>query len=88
MRSMLDTKEGWQAEGAYGTRVYHYIRETMALCRGLGFYRGDLVPDVPTAPRGNHDCAKCFRILRGKQQAAKAAKQAATPAEPGEGEKR
>lgn len=64
--------EGWQAERGQGTRVYHYIRNTMALCRGLGFYRGDLAPDA-NGPKNNEDCAKCFRILRGQQQAAKLA---------------
>lgn len=75
MKSLLDTKEGWQAEMTPGARSFHFIRETMALCRKVGFYRGDLVPDVPTSPKGNDDCTKCFRILRGQQQAAKAAKE-------------
>lgn len=72
LRSMLDTKEGWQAQKRDGLRVYHFIRETMALCRGFGFYTGDLVPDVASAPRGNEDCAKCFRLLRTEQRKAKA----------------
>lgn len=67
LRSMLDTKSGWQAYKNDGTRVYHFIRDTFALCRGLGFYTGDLIPDVPGAPRDSIDCAKCFRILRREQ---------------------
>lgn len=77
MKSMLDVNEGWMAERGYGTRVYHYIREGMALCRGLAFYRAEMIPDTG-APKGNADCAKCFRILRGQTQAQKlAAKPAA-----------
>lgn len=71
LRSMLDTKQGWQSQHGGGARVYHFIRDTFALCRGLGFYTGDLVPDVPSAPRGNEDCAKCFRLLRAEQKRAK-----------------
>ena len=70
LKSMLDVKEGWQAEKYTTMRVYHYIRDMMALCRGLGFYRGDLVPDVASAPRGNEDCAKCYRLLRLEQKRA------------------
>lgn len=77
LRSMLDTKEGWQAEKHSNLRVYHFIRDTMALCRGFGFYTGDLVPDIPTAPQGDDDCAKCFRLLRAEQRRAS---KAATPA--------
>ena len=71
LKSMLDTKEGWQAEKHSNLRVYHFIRETVALCRGLMFYTGDLVPDIPTAPRGDEDCAKCFRLLRAQQRRGK-----------------
>lgn len=69
LKSMLDTKAGWQADRHPTQRVYHYIYETMALCRGLGFYTGDLVPHIAGNPRGNEDCAKCYRLLtkeRGK----------------------
>ncbi len=60
---MLDTKEGWQAARNNNTRVYHYIRETFSLCGKLGFYVGDLIPYVK-APRGNEDCAACYRKLQ------------------------
>ena len=74
LRSMLDAKEGWQAEKRTEQRVYHYIRDRFALCRGLGFYQGDFVPDVATAPKGNDDCSRCYRLLRAEQRrAAKAA---------------
>lgn len=75
LKSMLDTKEGWQAEKHSHLKVYHFIRDTMALCRGFGFYTGDLVPDTG-APRGNEDCAKCYRLLRAEQK--RAAKKSAT----------
>ena len=71
LKSMLDVKEGWQADAHIGQRVFHYIRDTMALCRGLGFYTGDLIPDTG-APRDAQDCAKCFRILRGQKRTKKA----------------
>lgn len=67
VKPMTGAKEGWQAM-RHGGRVYHYIRESMALCRGLGFYTADLVPDVPNAPRDNEDCAACFRLLRNEQK--------------------
>jgi hypothetical protein len=63
---MLGLKEGWQDQTA--GRVFHYIRETMALCRGYGFYTGELVPDVENRPRDNAECAKCFRLLRNEQR--------------------
>ena len=73
MRSVNEVanRRGWMAERNPSTRVYHYIDgEGMAICRGLGFYRGDLIPDIPSAPRGNEDCAKCFRKLRARQRIA------------------
>lgn len=66
LKSMLDTKEGWQADKRDGQRVFHFISDTFALCRSLGFYTGDLVPDVG-GPRDNDDCAKCYRILRKRK---------------------
>lgn len=68
MTSMLETKEGWMSERGPGTRVYHYIRDTFALCRGLGFYTGDLVPATPNTPRGNEDCARCHRLLASEHR--------------------
>ena len=59
--------EGWQAEKRAGEKVYHYIRDTMALCQKLGFYMGGLDPDHDN-PRGKEDCAACFR-LRAKERA-------------------
>lgn len=67
MKSMLETKQGWQAQLTPGARRFHFIREGMALCRAVGFYRGDLVPDVGNGPKGNEDCTKCFRIVRGEK---------------------
>lgn len=62
LKSMLSVTEGWMAQKSDSTRRYHFIRETMSLCGGLGFYRGDLVPHVAGTPRGNKDCAKCYRL--------------------------
>lgn len=61
------------ADRGPGTRVYHYIRDAMALCRGLGLYRGDLVPHAPGSPKGSKDCAKCFRILQAELKEARRA---------------
>lgn len=54
--------EGWQDEKHPSQRVYHYIRGTFSLCGSLGFYRGDLVPDV-SEKRGSKDCKACIRKL-------------------------
>ena len=62
-KSMLDVKEGWQANALFPQRVYHYIRDTMALCRRLGFYQGALVPQPGDTPKGDTDCAQCYRLL-------------------------
>lgn len=70
LKSMLDATEGWMAARGFGTRRYHYIRDTLALCRGLGFYRGDLVPHVTGNPRGNEDCAKCHRKIEFERKVA------------------
>lgn len=68
LKPMIGVKEGWMAQRGPGTKVYHYIREQFALCRGLGFYRGDLVPATPDTPKGNQDCAKCYRLLTKEQK--------------------
>jgi len=60
--------EGWQAERHPSQRVNHYIRDTFALCRKLGFYRGDLVPDDPSK-RHREDCKQCIRKLDRKPKA-------------------
>ncbi|MFI5300226.1 MAG: hypothetical protein ACHREM_19225 [Polyangiales bacterium] len=57
---MSDIKEGWQAEKHDAQRVYHYIHDTMSLCRKLGFYTGDLMPWTGNA-KGREDCAECYR---------------------------
>jgi hypothetical protein len=58
--------EGWQDEKHPQQRVYHYIRDTMSLCGSLGFYRGDLLPDV-LEKRTRQDCKACTRKLDGKK---------------------
>lgn len=70
LKSMLDTEEGWQADRHSSQRVYHFIRGTMALCGGLGFYTGDLIAAVNGSPRGDEDCAKCYRLLMAEQKRA------------------
>lgn len=52
-------QEGWQAERALTSRVYHYIVDTFSLCGRLGFYVGELMPH--TGNKGKEDCAECFR---------------------------
>jgi hypothetical protein len=55
--------EGWQADKHPSQRVYHYIRNGMALCRKLGFYSGELMPEPENASHGKQDCAQCVRKL-------------------------
>lgn len=69
LRSMLETKEGWQATGTTRARAFHFIREGVAICGKAGLYTGDLIPDVPGTKRGNDDCAPCFNKLRAQQRA-------------------
>jgi hypothetical protein len=58
-----EEREGWMAEKPHSVRRYHYIRGTVALCRGYGFYRGELTPYQYSPTRGREDCAACFKIL-------------------------
>jgi hypothetical protein len=56
---MSDVTEGWGVIRP-GDRKAHYYRETMALCRRVGFYRGPLDPeDHPS----KDDCAACRKVL-------------------------
>lgn len=57
----LEIAEGWMAEKPYTVRRYHYIVGAMALCRGYGFYQGELTPATPGATNGREDCAECFK---------------------------
>jgi hypothetical protein len=52
--------EGWGVMRP-GDRRYHYYRDTMSLCRRVGFYQGELTPDTyePTP----QDCAACHKVL-------------------------
>lgn len=54
--------EGWQAEKHYNQRIYHYVVDTFSLCRKLGFYTGELMPDNPQK-RGPSDCKACVKKL-------------------------
>lgn len=62
---MSDEKltEGWGVMRP-GDRRFHYYRDTMSLCRRVGFYHGDLDPD--TEKPGSQDCAACRKVL-GKE---------------------
>jgi hypothetical protein len=51
--------EGWGVIRP-GDRKAHYYRDTMSLCRRVGFYRGPLDPDGPPSP---DDHAECRRLL-------------------------
>lgn len=55
--------EGWQGEKSWSTprAKYHYIRNTEALCHGLMFYTGELVPGGLTHSESREDCAPCKR---------------------------
>jgi hypothetical protein len=71
--------EGWQAEKHTSQPVYHYIVGTFALCGGLGFYTGELMPHKEGQKKGREDCSGCFkRLLKRLEKAAQQAeKQAA-----------
>lgn len=51
--------EGWGVMRP-GDRRFHYYRDTMSLCRRVGFYRGELSPDSEPTPL---DCAACRKAL-------------------------
>jgi hypothetical protein len=57
-----EVEEGWGVMRP-GDRVYHYYRDGFSLCRKVGFYRGELAPDVNP---NSKDCVICTRKLRGK----------------------
>lgn len=58
--------EGWQAEKVHTQRIYHYIVGTFSLCRKLGFYTGELMPD--TGKPGREDCKACVRLLEKRKK--------------------
>lgn len=62
--TMSDAKirEGWQAEKHSSQRIYHFINGTFSLCGKLGFYVGELTPDVPEK-RTDEDCKACIKKL-------------------------
>lgn len=64
----VPSDEGWMAYRPDSCRVYHYIREGRSLCGKWGFYTGELMPHVP-APKGNEDCAACYRRVSKALQA-------------------
>lgn len=66
--------EGWQAEKRYDQRKYHYIRNTEALCRGLMFYRGELVDGGLTISESKDDCAPCKKAVAKELQKAEASR--------------
>lgn len=52
--------EGWGVIRP-GDRKAHYYRDTLSLCRRVGFYGGPLEPDVHES---SDDCKACRRQLR------------------------
>lgn len=56
---MSDRTEGWGVIRP-GDRKAHYYRETMSLCRRVGFYTGPLDPDDSPS---KDDCAACRKEL-------------------------
>ena len=60
---MADTTEGWGVIRP-GDRKAHYYRESMSLCRRVGFYFGPLEPDDKAGP---DDCTACRKVL-GREQ--------------------
>lgn len=59
-------EQGWGLI-APRTRVAHYYRETMSLCRKRGFYTSTLDPRDTTGP---DDCAACRKVLAQEARAA------------------
>ena len=76
----IEAIEGWQAQLTPGSRVAHYTRNQMALCRRVGFYTGDLVPHIAGGPRGRDDCAACHRMI--EREAEKQAALSPAPVSP------
>lgn len=68
--------EGWQGEKSWANprAKYHYIRNTEALCRGLMFYRGELVAGGLTASDSKEDCAPCKKLVAKELAQAEGAK--------------
>jgi hypothetical protein len=56
--------EGWGVIRP-GDRKAHYYRNTMALCRRVGFYLGPLTPDTGAGP---DDHEECRRLLDREQR--------------------
>jgi hypothetical protein len=51
--------EGWGVLRP-GDRRFHYYRDSMSLCRRVGFYFGELDPDTGADTK---DCAACRKAL-------------------------
>ena len=66
--AVVSPVEGWMAEKLLHVRRYHYIVDTMALCRGYGFYRGELTPDTLSRTPGREDCRACFKMLQRRRK--------------------
>lgn len=67
-------REGWQAEGSYTQKRWHFIIGSESLCRKFGFYFGAIVPGGMTVSESPSDCAECKRrVVRelAKREAAK-----------------
>ena len=56
---MTEITEGWGVIRP-GDRRAHYYRDTMSLCRRVGFYTGPLDPD---GFKSKDDCAACRKQL-------------------------
>ncbi len=58
---MSAEREGWQAEGSYTQRKWHFIRGTESLCGKFGLYFGEVIPGGLKSSTSRDDCADCKR---------------------------
>ena len=65
-----EMREGWQMEGAFNQRRWHYIEGSTSICGRFGFYMGEVGPALQPGNPGS-DCAECVRRVARKIEKAK-----------------
>lgn len=57
-----DAQEGWGVLRP-GDRRFHYYIGSFSLCRRVGFYFGELSPDMDGDVKSDLDCKACRKAL-------------------------
>ena len=65
-----EVREGWQMEGAFNQRRWHYIEGSTSICGRFGFYMGEVGQALQPGNPGS-DCAECVRRVARKIEKAK-----------------